>query len=134
VPVLVASAEEAAAALGDGGAGTVFTPTGPRLSARRFWVRHMAGTRGRLHLDEGAVAAVVGRRRSLLAAGVTGSDGDFEAGDVVDLVGPRGDVVARGVVAFDAEEFGELVGRSSADLAPELRREVVHADDLVPVG
>lgn len=134
VPVLVAAAEDAATALGSGEVGTVFTPTGPRLSARRFWLRHMAGSRGRLHLDEGAVAAVVGRRRSLLAAGITGSDGDFEAGDVVELVGPRGEVVARGVVAFDAEEFGELVGRSSADLAPELRREVVHADDLVPVG
>ena len=98
-----------------------------------FWLRHMAGTRGRLHLDAGAVRAVVGRRRSLLAAGITGSDGDFEAGDVVDLVDPRGEVVARGVSAFDAEELPEISGRSSEDSPPELRREVVHADDLVPV-
>ncbi|WP_439098631.1 PUA domain-containing protein [Amycolatopsis nivea] len=48
------------------------------------------------------------RRRSLLAAGITGLDGDFEAGDVVDLV-------------------------DSADVPVEHRREVVHADDLVPL-
>ncbi|MEJ2890240.1 glutamate 5-kinase [Actinomycetospora aeridis] len=133
VPVLVAAAADAPAALDGAEVGTVFAPHGPRLSARRFWLRHMAGTRGRLHLDDGAVRAVVGRRRSLLAAGIVGSDGDFEAGDVVDLVDPRGEVVARGVVAFDAEELPEISGRSSDDLPPELRREVVHADDLVPV-
>ena len=36
----------------------------------------------------GAVAAVLERRRSLLAAGIHGITGDFVAGDVVDLVGP----------------------------------------------
>ena len=142
MPVLVAGASAASAALAtaaEGGVevGTVFAPTGPRLSARRFWLRHMAGSRGRLHLDDGAVRAVTSgpatKRRSLLAAGITGSDGDFEAGDVVELVGPRGDTVARGVVAFDAEEMPELVGRKTRDLAPEYRREVVHADDLVPL-
>jgi glutamate 5-kinase len=136
VPVLVAAASAAPKALA-AEVGTVFAPTGPRLSPRRFWLRHMAGSRGRLHLDEGAVRAVTSgsatTRRSLLAAGITGSDGDFEAGDVVELVGPHGDTVARGVVAFDAEEMPELVGRKTRDLAPEHRREVVHADDLVPV-
>ena len=43
-----------------------------------------------LELDAGAVAAVLERRRSLLAAGIHGITGDFEAGDVVDLVGPDG--------------------------------------------
>jgi glutamate 5-kinase len=139
VPVLVAAASAAPAALATTGieVGTVFAPTGPRLSARRFWLRHMAGSRGRLHLDDGAVRALTSgpatKRRSLLAAGITGSDGDFEAGDVVELVGPHGDTVARGVVAFDAEEMPELVGRKTRELAPEQRREVVHADDLVPV-
>ncbi len=133
VPVLVAAAADATAAL-TGTGGTMFTPNGPRLSARRFWLRHMAGSRGRLHLDDGAVRAVVQRRRSLLAAGITGSDGDFEAGDVIEMIGPRGDVVARGVVAFDAEELPEISGRSSDDLPAELRREVVHADDLVPLS
>jgi len=76
---------------------------------------------------------VLQRRRSLLAAGITGVDGDFEAGDVVELVDPRGGVVARGMVGYDAAELPVLIGRSTRDLPAELRREVVHADDLVPL-
>jgi glutamate 5-kinase len=52
---------------------------------------------------------------------------------VVDLVGPLGTVVARGVVAFDAAELPGLIGRRTRDLPPEFRRELVHADDLVPL-
>jgi glutamate 5-kinase len=133
IPVLLAAASDAARALGPADVGTAFAVTGPRLSARRFWLGHAADATGRLHLDDGAAAAVIGRRRSLLAAGITGVDGAFDAGDVVDLVDPCGDVVARGVVAFDATELPALIGRSSHELAPEQRREVVHADDLVPL-
>ena len=133
IPVLLAAASDAGRALGAAGVGTAFAPTGPRLSARRFWLRHAADAAGRLHLDAGAVAAVVGRRRSLLAAGITGVDGEFSAGDVVELTGPDGAAVARGVVGYDAVELPALIGRSSHELPPEQRREVVHADDLVPL-
>ncbi|WP_020420800.1 glutamate 5-kinase [Amycolatopsis sp. ATCC 39116] len=132
IPVLLAAASDASRALSTAEVGTAFRAADCRLSARRFWLGYAAGTRGRLHLDDGAVAAVVRRRRSLLAAGITGVDGDFEAGDVVELVDPAQRVVARGVVAFDAGELPELIGRSSHELPEEQRREVVHADDLVP--
>lgn len=137
IPVLLAAAEDAASALHSTGSGptvgTAFRGEGQRLSARRFWLRHAADVRGRLDLDEGAVAAVLNRRRSLLAAGVHGVSGEFVAGDVVDLVGPYGVVVARGVVAFDAVELPALIGRRTRDVPPEFRRELVHADDLVPL-
>ena len=112
---------------------TAFAATGSRLSARRFWLAHAADANGRLWLDDGAVTAVVERRRSLLAAGITSVEGAFDGGDVVELVDPAGVVVARGVVAYDASELPELIGRSSHELPPEQRREVVHADDLVPL-
>ncbi|MDQ4010082.1 MAG: glutamate 5-kinase [Actinomycetota bacterium] len=133
VPVLLAAAAQVGRALGSADVGTAFAPSGARLTARRFWLRHAAGAAGRLRLDDGAVNAVVHRRRSLLAAGIIGVEGDFEAGDVVELVDRQNVVVARGMVGFDATELPELIGRSSRDLPPELRREVVHADDLVPV-
>ncbi|MGH3451308.1 MAG: glutamate 5-kinase [Haloechinothrix sp.] len=133
IPVLLAGAGDAERALTTADVGTAFKAAKSRLSARRFWLGYAAGTTGRLHLDDGAVAAVVRRRRSLLAAGVTGVDGDFVAGDVVDLIDPAQRVVARGVVAFDAGELPDLMGRSSHDLPAEYRREVVHADDLVPL-
>jgi glutamate 5-kinase len=135
IPVLLASSEHAGEALADDPVvGTAFRSSGRRMSARRFWLRHAADVRDRLDIDAGAVAAVIDRRRSLLAAGIHGMSGVFNAGDVVDLVGPHGVVVARGVVGYDWTELPALMGRRSHELPAEQRREVVHADDLVPIA
>lgn len=133
IPVLLAGADQAERALQWADVGTVFRAAPSRLSARRFWLGYAAGTTGRLHLDDGAVAAVVTGRKSLLAAGLTGVDGDFLSGDVVELVDPAQSVVGRGVVAFDAGELPAMLGRTSRELPEHLRREIVHADDLVPL-
>jgi glutamate 5-kinase len=131
VHVVLTSAENAASALEGAAVGTGFTPTGRRLPTRLLWLRYASTPRGRLLLDDGAVEAVVGRRMSLLAAGVTGVDGDFVAGDPIDLCGEDGGPVARGLVAYDAVELPPLLGRSSRDLGVRYRRELVHRDDLV---
>ena len=133
VPVLLAAAADAAAALTEASVGTVFAARPTRMSARRFWVRYAAESAGSLVLDAGAVRAVVKQRRSLLPAGITGLDGKFFGGDVVELHGPDGQMVGRGVVAYDAAELAAMIGRSTADLPVELRRPAVHADDLVAV-
>jgi glutamate 5-kinase len=61
--------------------------------------------------------------------------GQFAAGDPVDVAGPDGRVVARGLVNYDSGELPDLAGRSTRALARELgaayEREVVHRDDLV---
>ena len=127
VPVLLSATAQAAAALrGEGG--TVFEPTGSRAPGRLLWLAHASTPRGRLVLDDGAVAAVVQRRSSLLPAGVTAVEGDFAAGDPVELTDPDGLAVARGLVAYDAGELPALLGRSTRELG---LREVVHRDDLV---
>jgi glutamate 5-kinase len=127
VPVLLAAATSVEAALrGDGG--TLFAPTGSRASGRLLWLAHASAPRGRLVLDAGAVAAVCARRLSLLPAGVTAVEGEFAAGDPVELVGTDGVAVARGLVAYDAAELPALLGRSTRELG---LREVVHRDDIV---
>jgi glutamate 5-kinase len=133
VPVLLAAASDAAAALADASVGTVFAPRAERMSARRFWVRYAAEVAGALTLDDGAVNAVVRQRRSLLAAGITALSGRFYGGDVVELHAQDSTVVARGVVAYDAPELATMLGRSTSDLPAEMRRPAVHADDLVAV-
>ena len=131
VPVLLAAATDADAALTDASVGTVFAARPHRMSARRFWLRYAAEATGTLTLDDGAVRAVVLQRRSLLPAGITAIDGQFHGGDVVELHGPDGALVARGVVAYDAGELTTMIGRSTTELPAELRRPAVHADDLV---
>lgn len=137
IPVLLTSAENAATALQGADVGTWFAPTGRRIRTRRLWLAHAAHTRGQVVLDDGAVRAITVGKKSLLAAGVTGVHGEFEVGDPVDLVDTRGVVVARGLVAYSADELPTRMGRTSAQLRESFGdgndREVVHRDDLVAV-
>ncbi|MFF2625762.1 glutamate 5-kinase [Kitasatospora griseola] len=135
IPVVLTAASQAADALAGRRTGTLFLRTGSRSADRLLWLEHASTPRGTLTLDDGAVAAVVHGGKSLLPAGVTGVEGEFVAGDPVDLLGENGHIVARGLVNFDARELPRLLGRSTRDLAQELgaayEREVVHRDDLV---
>jgi glutamate 5-kinase len=138
VQAVVTSADAVADALAGRPTGTSFRPAPSRLPTRLLWLAYAATARGRLHLDDGAVTAVVSRRASLLAAGITAVEGNFVAGEPVEILDQNGHAVARGLVNFDAVELPGLLGRSTADLARELgpayRREVVHRDDLVLLG
>jgi len=135
IPVVLTAARFAADALAGRETGTLFHRTGRRSADRLLWLEHASAPRGAVRLDAGAVRAVVERRSSLLAAGVTGVEGEFVPGDPVDLLDENGNIIARGLVNFDVRELPLLLGRSSRDLARELgpayEREVVHRDDLV---
>ncbi|MCX4867157.1 glutamate 5-kinase [Streptomyces sp. NBC_00257] len=135
VPVVLTSASRAADALAGRDTGTYFHRTGRRSADRLLWLAHASTPQGSLTLDDGAVQAVVERHSSLLPAGIASVEGDFAAGDPVELRDLEGRPVARGLVNFDAKEIPQLLGRSTRDLARELgpayEREVVHRDDLV---
>jgi glutamate 5-kinase len=138
VAVVLTSAPNVGAALAGDPVGTLFHAHHTRRpSAGQLWLRYATQGRGRLHVDAGAVAALVHRGTSLLPAGVVSVEGRFEAGDPVDVVGPDGALVARGLVGYDARELPRLLGRSTHDLRAELGegwdREVIHRDDLVLV-
>jgi glutamate 5-kinase len=114
-----------AALAGEAGVGTVFHARESRLSARKLWIAFALGSSGSLRVDEGAQAALTGRGRSLLAAGVVGCTGTFGPQDAVEIVGPDGQVFAKGLVRVAAASAAEWMGRRS--------QVVVHRDDLVLV-
>ena len=130
VPVLLTSTENIDAALDQADVGTAFAPKEDRLSAWQFWVLYAADATGVLRLDAGAVRAVTEHRRSLLPVGLTSIDGEFSAGDIVDIVGPNGEIVGRGEVAYDSEELSRMVGRTPAELPDGMQKPVIHADYL----
>ncbi len=138
IPVVLAHSRAAREALAGSNTGTVFLPTGRRSPTRLLWLGHASTPQGRLHLDAGAARAVTVQRASLLPAGVTKVEGEFIAGDPVDLLDESGHTIARGLVNYDSGELPELLGRSTRDLArergPEYEREIVHRDDLVILG
>lgn len=96
--------------------GTWF-PAHRGLRARRRWIGFAAVPRGVLHLDGGAVAALLEGHASLLPVGVQRAEGDFTRGDVVELRGPDHALVGRGLVLYDAPTVqGWCQGAPPADL------------------
>ncbi|ASU83070.1 glutamate 5-kinase [Nocardiopsis gilva YIM 90087] len=138
VPTVLTSAANARAALAGETVGTLFTASSRRRpSTRQLWLAHATAGRGSVVLDPGAVRAVAEENASLLPAGVVKVDGEFVAGDPVDLRDEDGRLVARGLVNYDAVEIPDLMGRSTRwlarELGPEYEREIVHRDDLVVI-
>jgi glutamate 5-kinase len=122
------------AAIAAGGPCTWFlTPANP-VTARKKWIAGSLEPKGMLMIDAGAVAALR-RGKSLLPAGVIRVDGTFSRGDAVVIRGPDSAEIGRGLSAYDAEDAGKIMGKSSGDipliLGFEGRAEMIHRDDLV---
>ncbi|SOH95551.1 glutamate 5-kinase [Monaibacterium marinum] len=109
-----------------------FVPTEDPSRARKLWIAAMR-PRGTLRVDEGAANALP-EGRSLLPAGVVAVEGSFQRGDPVDILGPRGETVARAIAGYDSGELTQIVGRQSSEIESILghpgRAYVVHRDDM----
>jgi glutamate 5-kinase len=117
------------------GPGTFFVPSGLPMEAKKRWLAYYQRPAGTLFVNECAVPVLREQGRSLLAVGVTGADGEFAAGDIVNITGPDGSVFARGKTSFGSDEIPGIAGRQGEDLRalfPHRKRlEVVHRNDLV---
>jgi len=103
--------------------GTLFMPK-RRLSNRKRWILNSL-SQGQLKVDDGAVKAIKSRR-SLLAAGIVGIEGDFKAGDVVEIGN-----IAKGVWDVSSNDINKMLIIKAAGGKPERRKAVVHADNIV---
>jgi glutamate 5-kinase len=116
--------------------GTIFTPAAAtRRAGQRRWIGS-ARARGTIVLDAGAARAVGQQHRSLLPAGVAQVRGTFGRGDPVDLLGPDGVLIARGLSNYASDEVEQVRGLKTADVRSKLAAlgaydEVVHRDNLV---
>ena len=82
--------------------GTRFPAGDARLPAFKLWLRFGKPAAARLHVDAGAHRALLDGGASLLAVGVARTEGRFEVGDAVELVGPDGAVFGKGIAGVDA--------------------------------
>ncbi len=99
--------------------GTTFEARTERLSARKAWIAFAVASSGVLVINQGALVALEHHGRSLLRVGIETFSGDFYEGDAVEIHGPKGEVIAKGLV------------RVNADAMHEGDDVVVHRDDLV---
>ena len=86
-------------------------------------------------VDEGAKKALCQRGKSLLASGITKVNGDFDRGDAVSCLGPRGKEFARGIVNYNAPELKRIKGLPSQQIEKVLgfkySDEIIHRNNLV---
>lgn len=95
--------------------GTLFLPASG-LKGKRRWIAFATSVKAAIVVNQGARAALVERKASLLAAGVVEVRGDFERGAVVSIIDERETEFARGLVNYSSNEARKISGLHSAKI------------------
>ncbi|MCW8806700.1 MAG: glutamate 5-kinase [Rhodanobacter sp.] len=119
--------------------GTLLRTTATRMQARKYWLLHVPAVPGCIHVDAGAARAISDEGASLLPKGIIDAVGDFQRGDMVEIIGddPEGEpyVVARGITQYGAAEINQIAGNHTREIKQQLGysygENVLHRDDLV---
>lgn len=115
--------------------GTRFLKLTAPKDGRKKWLLAGPKSNGQIAIDAGAIRALQNNGASLLAKGVTCAFGDFERGDLIDLIDTNNQVIARGLTRFSRSEVNKIKGAHSKNIAQLLSydagAEVLHRDDLV---
>jgi glutamate 5-kinase len=113
--------------------GTRFAPHPDRSPSFKLWLRYAKPSRGKVVVDSGAARVLREQGSSLLPVGITAVEGEFAAGDAVEVVSD-GEVVGKGIVNYSAAELATIKGLKSAEVRqrlPNASDEAVHRDYFV---
>jgi glutamate 5-kinase len=117
--------------------GTRFKPQDGRVSSFKLWLKYAKPSHGRIVVDDGAAHALRERGTSLLPVGVVEVQGEFQAGDAVEVSstdGNGGTPIGKGIVNYSAEELKRVKGLKTSEvreLLPRASEEAVHRDYFV---
>ena len=113
--------------------GTRFHPHRERASSFKLWLRYAKPSHGTVRIDEGAAKVLREKGSSLLPVGITDVEGEFEAGDAVE-VSADGRVIGKGIVNYSSIELRRIKGMRTdkvRELLPDASEEAVHRDYFV---
>ncbi len=115
--------------------GTFFLPTSSKMESRKRWMLSGLSNRGLIVVDNGAAEAIRAGNRSLLPAGVSSVDGEFQRGDIVLVVDQQGEKIACGISSYAASDVIVIKGlRSDAiykALGHQYGQEILHRNNMV---
>lgn len=115
--------------------GTLFKPATSKLESRKRWMLSGLSTRGKLVVDTGAALALKKKHSSLLAAGISQTNGSFQRGDIVDIYDPQGVRLGCGLTNYSSADINAIKGVHSKKIAAMLGydygSEIVHKNNLV---
>ena len=117
--------------------GTLFLSKEHKLDARQRWIAFGSTVRGSVVVDAGAREAILQRGKSLLPSGITAIEGVFEAGQVVQVKGPNGQEIARGMVNYSSGAVERIRGKKTSEIEAVLGYkdfdEVIHRNNMILV-
>lgn len=117
--------------------GTRFPALETPLENRKRWIFAGPTPSGAIMIDSGAVRALVEEKRSLLPAGITAVEGEFERGDTVSILRPDKRELARGIARYNSGEMRRIMGCHSDEIDGRLGYAygpvAVHRNDLILV-
>ena len=113
---------------------THFIPKISSLAARKKWIVSSLNSTGKIFIDQGAAKAL-NSGKSLLAAGITKIEGNFNKGENVLILDQDNKNLARGLSSFSSIEINKIKGKQSKEIENILgylsKSEIIHKDDMV---
>jgi len=138
VPVVIANGEKRCILekiLACDEVGTLFLPR-QRMDSRKRWIAFSRKIKGKITIDSGATAALRHKGKSLLPRGVVNQSGNFECGDLVQIIDESSsEEFARGLTNYSSIELDKIKGVKTQDIESILGckhyDEVIHRDNMV---
>lgn len=106
--------------------GTTFLPAKETMKHRKQWLAFASKSLGKVIIDPGAMKALIEENKSLLAAGVRQTEGDFCTGAVIDICTEDGEKIGKGMSCLASGELQMLLEQSPRPKGSI----VVHKNDM----
>ena len=114
--------------------GTFFYPKENRLKSRKYWILYSTKSRGKLIIDDGAVKAIKEKGKSLLPIGIVKIEGNFQEGDVVDIVDINGNLIGKGITYYSSKDLDNIKKMDSSKiknvLGYKFADEAIHRNNM----
>lgn len=117
------------------GKGTYFGSSAlSTMKNKKQWIAFHADVKGSLIVDQGAKMALQEQGKSLLPSGITAVEGNFDKGDVVEVITSFGERIGKGLVNYSSVLVEQVKGNSSEYAMTQTggtKPEVIHRDEWV---
>jgi len=115
--------------------GTFFPAQVNKMESRKRWMLSGLASKGKLVVDRGAVLALKEQSKSLLSAGIAKIDGNFQRGDIVDILNEEGAHIACGISNYSSADMAVIKGARSDKILSLLGHgygdEIIHRNNMV---
>jgi glutamate 5-kinase len=117
--------------------GTFFPAQVNKMESKKRWMLSGLASKGKVTVDKGAVLALTEHNKSLLPAGIMKAEGEFQRGDIVDILDEQGKHIGYGISNYSSSDLA-IIGGKHSDNIPSLLGydygdEAVHRNNMVLV-